>query len=230
MTDNQCPREPLPSRVDVSNGSPVIDTSSQRVDSIMALAEQMVTAAAREGFMPGGFNAARTALRAALTATPAPGVEAVRLAERDPFLERVSELREKAEMPWRQAVELAASEIDRPLFWVLECGAVSLPDGHPSRLTTFFAYDYIESAIAMAEECGFDSNVYPVRLAPPSEATLAKEEPRQPLTEEEIMACWEGCSDNAHAEVSIIGLARAIERAHCIPEIRGEHAGGEVAE
>lgn len=36
------------------------------------------------------------------------------------------------------------------------------------------------------------------------------------LSEDEIMECWEGCSDPAHPEVSIIALARAIERAHDI--------------
>ena len=47
----------------------------------------------------------------------------------------------------------------------------------------------------------------------------------EPLSEQAIMECWEGCSDPSEAEVSIIALARAIERAHGIGANGGKPAG-----
>lgn len=71
-----------------------------------------------------------------------------------------------------------------------------------------------------APEWGFDP-VDDLRTMTPGTYTIYAGSPpmgreREPLTEDKIMNCWEGCSDNAHAEVSIIGLARAIEAAHGI--------------
>lgn len=56
----------------------------------------------------------------------------------------------------------AASASAVPTGWVVEAGAVSLPHGHPSRLTTKSIHDTEAEARSVAAACGFDADVYPV--------------------------------------------------------------------
>jgi len=57
-----------------------------------------------------------------------------------------------------------------PRAWVLEFGAVKLPQGHPSRLTAREEFATREAAVAQAQACEFACHVYPVwsEAAPPA--------------------------------------------------------------
>lgn len=61
------------------------------------------------------------------------------------------------------ALDLLAAKIDSPpLLWIMEWGAVSLPAGHPSRVTCYAGYRTEAEAREESAKCDFDSRVYPV--------------------------------------------------------------------
>lgn len=54
-----------------------------------------------------------------------------------------------------------------PRIWVVEIGAVYLPLGNPSRLTTFEVYESEEAARDVVEKCEFAARWFVVPVPPP---------------------------------------------------------------
>lgn len=66
-----------------------------------------------------------------------------------------------------------------PRLWIVEHGAVGLPHGNPSRLTTFEAYDTEGEALEAAEVSEFNARVFSVFVPPDGECCPEPDESMQ---------------------------------------------------
>jgi hypothetical protein len=54
------------------------------------------------------------------------------------------------------------------IAYVVEWGAISLPLGHPSRVTCMEVHHSFSEAAAAADACEFDARVFPITIPDPS--------------------------------------------------------------
>ena len=109
--------------------------------------------------------------------------------------------------PTKPDAAALAAEIERLMFAYMSA----------ARVCADRATDQNVKGVRRAEDAMWAAINLLVALAQRSEsageiAEVNEARERFELSEDEIMECWEGCSDPAHPEVSIIALARAIER------------------
>lgn len=57
---------------------------------------------------------------------------------------------------------------DPAIAYVVEWGAISLPLGHPSRVTCMEVHDTAAEAAAAALACEFDARVFPITIPDPA--------------------------------------------------------------
>lgn len=110
-----------------------------------------------------------------------------------------------------ESATLKALSGQEPVAWAVEYGAISLPQGHQSRITSWEVYAAKEAAEAAAIAMDFDSRILPVGFPP-----------AQPAQVDDLVNALNKIAYEAIGMREVVEIARAALQGAQAPQAKGD--------